>query len=254
LALAIGTIADLASTTDPARRLLVRSAALFALAGLLHVVVWAIDGGPWAGPVTWRKPIVFGLSIAFTTISLAWVLGKLPARSRLASARVLVGALVLEYGLIAMQRWRGVASHFNDATAFDGAVFTAMGVLILVASVVIVVWTREAWRTPGLAPDTRAAVLGGLLLLDAGLVIGIALSALGGALGAALAHPVVDALVAGAKPAHAIALHGPQTIPILAGLLAPRIADARRRATWIVLAATGQLALVVAVIAAEVLR
>jgi hypothetical protein len=37
-------------------------AALLVLSGLFHVGAFLADGGPWEGPLSWRKPITFGLS------------------------------------------------------------------------------------------------------------------------------------------------------------------------------------------------
>ena len=42
--------------------LLVTGLGLFLL-GLFHVAVWGFAGGAWEGPVSWRKPILFGTSI-----------------------------------------------------------------------------------------------------------------------------------------------------------------------------------------------
>jgi hypothetical protein len=36
-------------------------AGLLVLSGLFHLLVYAVDGGPWEGPVSWRKPVTFGL-------------------------------------------------------------------------------------------------------------------------------------------------------------------------------------------------
>jgi len=47
--------------------------AILAVAGLFHLVVFAVDGGPWYGPVSWRKPVTFGLSFGLTLITVAWV-------------------------------------------------------------------------------------------------------------------------------------------------------------------------------------
>jgi hypothetical protein len=41
-------------------------AALIA-SGLSHLAVFAVDGGPWEGPVSWRKPTTFGLSFGTNT-------------------------------------------------------------------------------------------------------------------------------------------------------------------------------------------
>jgi hypothetical protein len=48
--------------------------------GLAHVGVWGVTGGPWEGPVTWRKPILFGISGGLTAVSAGWVWSLLPRR------------------------------------------------------------------------------------------------------------------------------------------------------------------------------
>lgn len=46
--------------------------------GLFHVLVFLFSEGSWAGPISWRKPILFGISGGLTTISVGWVMGYLP--------------------------------------------------------------------------------------------------------------------------------------------------------------------------------
>ena len=41
-------------------RLYRATALLLIFSGLLHLVVFAVDGGPWNGPLSWRKPVTFG--------------------------------------------------------------------------------------------------------------------------------------------------------------------------------------------------
>ena len=83
---------------------------------MFHAAVYLVDGGPWEGPVSWRKPIVFGLSFGITVLTVSWFLTFL--RLRKATAWFVVGVLALaslgEVFLISMQKWRGVASHFNE--------------------------------------------------------------------------------------------------------------------------------------------
>lgn len=43
------------------------------VSGLFHLAVFAVDGGPWEGPVSWRKAVTFGLSFGLTLITIAWV-------------------------------------------------------------------------------------------------------------------------------------------------------------------------------------
>ena len=54
--------------------------AILVASGLAHVGAWAVGGGPWEGPVTWRKPILFGISGGLTAVSLGWAWSKLAWR------------------------------------------------------------------------------------------------------------------------------------------------------------------------------
>src|SRR5688572_16986709 len=131
--------------TPRAQTVMLWGALAFLASGVFHVGVWLVAGMPsLEGLVSWRKPIAFGLSTGVLAASLAWVIGLLPQTTRLyREAVAFVGLIVAELSLIYMQQWRGVGSHFNDATAFDGAVFTTMGVLIMVVAVIIAMWTRR---------------------------------------------------------------------------------------------------------------
>lgn len=94
------------------------------VSGLVHLGVFFVDGGSWKGPVSWRKPVTFGLSFGITTVTLAWITGFFPYRRLLVLATVTVAVTsALEVFFVTLQKWRGVPSHFNDSTPFDGALF-----------------------------------------------------------------------------------------------------------------------------------
>ena len=153
------------------RRILSAAALLFLASGLFHLTVWWLAGMPsLAGPVSWRKPITFGFSTGVLFLSLAWVIGLLPAsRRRMRQVRVFSALLVAEVALIDMQQWRGVASHFNDSTPFDSAVFTTMGVIIISASVFIALWTRDVFKEPlATGPAYAFAARTGMVMLNVG--------------------------------------------------------------------------------------
>jgi hypothetical protein len=226
-------LSRLFATLDRDRRLLVQIAMLYAASGLFHVVVWIIDGGAWAGDVSWRKPIVFGLSGAITTASLAWALGAVKPSS-----------MTLEIALITMQRWRGVASHFNTDTLTDGVVFQLMGILIVIASVPIVRWTITVLRDRTLAPERRAAVGGGLALLVVGLVVGLAIAQLG-SVGRIVEIPSLVTAARGLVPAHALALHGIQAMALLGWLLPRFVTSGARRVALLHAATIGGLVVIV---------
>ena len=49
--------------------------------GLVHSLAWLVTGESWDGPLSIRKPILFGISTGVTLISLGWVQHKIrPAK------------------------------------------------------------------------------------------------------------------------------------------------------------------------------
>jgi hypothetical protein len=53
------------------------------LAGVFHLGVFAVRGGPWEGPVSWRKPFTFGVSFGLTLIAVVWVTSYVRVSPRL---------------------------------------------------------------------------------------------------------------------------------------------------------------------------
>lgn len=190
-----------------------------------HGLVWLFDGGAWEGPVSWRKPIVFGISFATTFLAIGWLQGVLPHSRPLGRwTTILVGGGgVVETVLISGQRWRGVASHFNTSTPLDAAIFSVMGVtiaMLLVGLVTLTVWS--AMRLRGSTPVLIAALVGlGLMLV--GSAIGQGLINRGFAVveeTGDVPFAVTIGLAGSGKLAHAVALHGLQVLAVLALLLA----------------------------------
>ena len=154
------------------------------------------------GPVSWRKPITFGLSTGILSLSIAWILGLRPQTNWLVrQAAWFAGLLIAEVTLIDIQQWRGVPSHFYNATPLDGAIFTTMGLLITTVSGIIVVWTRALFRHS--LPTTAAyafAARAGMVMLNVGNLIGIIIAA------TQMTH---------LKPIHGAALHVIQLLPAM---------------------------------------
>jgi hypothetical protein len=187
-------------------------AALLLASGVFHGFVFLVDGGSWEGPVSWRKPIVFGLSFGIVLMTVSWIAGLM--RMRKVTGWIVIGVLsvasVAEVFLITMQRWRGVASHFNESTPFNATVFSLMGALVtLVALATIFVTIRSFW--PMEAPASLAwAIRIGLALMLVSQAVGVQMIAEGGnTFGAAGAL----------KLPHAFTLHAVQVLPALALLL-----------------------------------
>jgi len=149
--------------------------AVMLASGIAHLPVWAVLGGPWEGAVTWRKPILFGISGGLTAISLGWVWSMLPMRRvDVPLAAATAWALFVEVFLIDLQRWRGVASHFNRDTPLDSFLFDAMGALIVAVTLVIADLTlRLLLQRPAVTADMLLAARAGMLLLLVSCLLGI---------------------------------------------------------------------------------
>jgi hypothetical protein len=188
------------------------------ISGLVHLMIWGITGGPWEGPVTWRKPILFGISGGLTSLSMGWVWGQLPAwrhDRRLAWATAI--ALVIEVGLIDLQCWRGVPSHFNRSTSLDSFLYDTMGLLILwVTGVIIYVTVRFFLQPTTCSPDMRLAVQAGLIYLVISCLLGIWVGLNGDLRMQAGLEPEQFGEAGVPKFPHGVVIHALQWLPMLA--------------------------------------
>lgn len=191
---------------------------LLVVSGILHIVVWAILGGPWEGPLSWRKPILFGLSGGLTSLSLGWIWSLLPWRRGDAwLAAITAWALLVEVALIDLQCWRGVASHFNRSTTFDASLYDAMGALILVVTLVAADLAVRLHRVPTtLEADMRVAARAGLVLLVVSCLLGIWVSVHGDFELSRGRSPEVYGTAGVPKFPHGAAIHALQWLPLLA--------------------------------------
>jgi hypothetical protein len=226
---------------DPRARQLVLVGGLLVVSGLAHAVVWVVLGGPWEGPVTWRKPILFGISGGLTSLSCAWVWAKLPDRHGDGwLAATTAWALFVEVLLIDLQRWRGVASHFNRDTPLDGLLYDAMGVLILFVSAVIVDRTVRLFRTPAaLPPDMVLAARAGMVLLVISCGLGIWVSINGDRRVAEGLEPDRYGAAGVPKFPHGVVIHAIQWLPAIAWVARVSGLSVATRRRLVVLATVG---------------
>ncbi|MEU6625922.1 hypothetical protein ABZ926_34875 [Streptomyces litmocidini] len=115
---------------------------------LVSAVGIVVDDRVLVGVPIWTKPFKFSVSFIAYGLSLAWMLSLLPRGRRVGwwAGTVITVASTVEMVLITLQVIRGTQSHFNQATAFDSAVFSLMGatvaVLWLAALVIAVLLLR----------------------------------------------------------------------------------------------------------------
>jgi hypothetical protein len=129
-------------------------------AGLAHAAAWAVAGGSAAGPLSWRKPVTFGVSFGLTTLTLGWVAAWLPVRRATgwAASILLCTSTSLEVAWVSLQHARGVPSHFNDQAALDNGLFLLGGAAIAVTVVVVAAMTVAAFRSRPVSASARKAL------------------------------------------------------------------------------------------------
>lgn len=244
-------------------RIAYTAGAIMIVSGLCHIAVYAVDGGPWEGPVSWRKPITFGLSFGLTLISAAWAMSflRLWGLARNLLLGLFIGACTVEVVSITLQRWRGVASHFNEETTFDemlGKFGIAAGGGVLFTFVLVVTLTT-LFRAPfaGMAPELRLGLRAGWWTLLAAMCFGVVMVATAisktSAPGDGPEQQQAAYTSAGwLKPGHAITMHAIMILPGLAWLTSYLPWSPRRRHRVVALATAGYLVFA-AVIAGETL-
>lgn len=193
---------------------------LLVASGCLHVLVWMLDGGSLSGSVSWRKPILFGFSAGATLLSMGWVVGKMKRRwTDLPLFALFAVAMLVEVGLITLQQWRGVASHFNRATPFDGAVLAWIEWLILFATLVIAETARRSFHPLAATSDIALAVRAGMAYLLFACLLGFVLVWWGEYRLARDLPPETYPPAGVMKFPHGVPIHAIQYLPLLAWAL-----------------------------------
>lgn len=125
----------------------------------------ALDGRTVTGSPVWLKPAKFAVSTAIFVFTIAWLLRYITVWPRLMRvvAKILATVFVAEVGIIALQAARGVPSHFNASSRFDGALFSIMGIAIgilwLATVAVLAALMRQRFENPAWGWWLRLGVL-----------------------------------------------------------------------------------------------
>jgi hypothetical protein len=210
------------------QRVLMLAGAGFLVLLLLLAGISLVDSQQITGVNRWMKPIKFTNSIAIYLWTLAFYLYFLAGAEK-AKRVIAYGAAAMLTGeiiLIVMQAARGTTSHFNNSSAFDGAVFSAMGLMIVINTFLIIYLTYLYFRADSRLP---AAVVWGMRL---GLILFLLASFQGGYMSAQTGHavgaaeggaglPLVNWSTEGGdlRVAHFVGMHALQAIPLFALML-----------------------------------
>lgn len=191
----------------------------------LFVVLLAVapfDARTVTGLNPWVKPLKFCLSVTAYVWTLAWFVGHLRSRwVRLVSWGTAL-VFVVEMACIVSQAARGVTSHYNIKTPYDGAVFSLMGLMIafntLLVAVTLALFFLRVSRPLG--PAYLWGVRLGLLLFFLGSLEGMAMvSNMAHTVGAADGGPGLPFVnwstrSGDLRVAHFLAFHALQLLPL----------------------------------------
>ena len=216
--------------------LLFWTGAAMLLAFIVVALVSIGDTRTVMGINAWIKPMKFLTSVTIFMWTIAWFMPETrpdPAKRKFVSWTI---ALMMTGEIIAIlvQAARGTTSHFNIRTGFDAAIFSAMGIMIMMNTFATMVFL---WILRRDTPERRAGYLWGIRL---GLVIFLLASAQGGLIITNNAH-TVGAPDGGAglpfvnwstthgdlRIAHFAGLHALQGLPLLGFFLDRAKAPAR---------------------------
>ena len=251
----VGSLKSFWSRGQRADRLGYVVGAFLLLSGLIHLTILVSSGRSWQGPLSMRKPATFGLSFGLTLITIVWVASflRLGDRARRLLLVVFTAASTLETALVTLQAWRGVPSHFNLETTFDGLVARTLAAGGMALVVVILALTVAAFRANSEAPiSLRIALRFGFVVLVGAMVAGALMIARGMIL-VVNGDPQAAYSTGGMlKPTHAVTMHAVLALPLVAWLVSFLNLTERRRVGIVLVAAAGYLAVVGVVVVANV--
>jgi hypothetical protein len=158
---------------------------VLAITGWFHVGLLIImlciapfDSRSVMGLNPWIKPMKFAASITLYLWTFAWFLKYLPG-PRWAIRTISWGAsfvMIVEIVCLTLQAARGTTSHYNNATAFDAIVFSTMGNMILLNTLLVILFlTLFFTRRLALAPAYFWGIRLGTLVLVLGSLEGMAM-------------------------------------------------------------------------------
>jgi hypothetical protein len=179
------------------------SAALLMIGALVASIVGLLaDPRVITGAPAWLKPAKFAVSTAIYMLTLAAIFSMLPnwPRTRRVVGWMTATILILEVAIIDTQAWRGTTSHFNVGTLLDGALFTIMGLAIVIQTLSSVAVAVALWRQRF---DDRA--------LGWALRFGLVITIMGASTGGIMARPTASQLDA-AQTTGRMAIAGAHTV------------------------------------------
>ena len=171
----------------------------------------------------WLKPFKFYSSVGIMILTMAWLLYYLsnPKKIKIFSWLMVI-TMFFENGLIIAQAIRKTTSHFNATSALNGIVFSIMGMLIAIFTIVVIFACVSFFRQKQfsiLTPYVWGIRLGLLFFiifsLEGGVMVGLLKHTIGGPDGGP-GLPLVNwsNQYGDLRIAHFIGIHSLQVLPL----------------------------------------
>jgi hypothetical protein len=206
----------------------------------------------------WTKPLKFGISFSVYALTLAWLMSYLRRGKRAAkvTAGVVAVAGLVELAIITTQVVRGTTSHYNTSTPLNEALWSAMGMTI------VVLWLGTLFVAIMISRDglpeksVTWAVRFGLVIMLLGLAEGFLMTQQGetgahsvGVADGGAAIPLTGWSATGGdlRIGHFVGIHALQALLLFAMVLPRFVSDAQRRTRTVFIATASYTGLFVLV-------
>jgi hypothetical protein len=205
---------------------------LFAFAVAMSVltpvlaVLAVVDDRVLLGAPLWFKPLKFAISLALYAATLAWMLGQLRERTMQRTGWVVTAAAAIEMAVIVGQAAVGNRSHYNMDTPVSAALWSVMGVTIVVLWLATLAVALRFLREPGCDRAATTAIRLGLVVALIGLAEGFLMATAAthtvGTPDGGPGLPLLGWSTVGGdlRIAHFIGMHALQGLPLFAAALA----------------------------------
>jgi hypothetical protein len=189
-------------------------------------VLAVVDDRVLLGAPLWFKPLKFAISLALYAATLAWMLGQLRERTLQRTGWIVTAAAAIEMAVIVGQAAVGNRSHYNMDTPLSAALWSVMGVTIVVLWLATLAVALRFLREPGRDRVATTAIRLGLVVALIGLAEGFLMATAAthtvGAPDGGPGLPLLGWSTVGGdlRIAHFIGMHALQGLPLLAAALA----------------------------------
>jgi hypothetical protein len=189
-------------------------------------VLAVVDDRVLLGAPLWFKPLKFAISLALYAATLAWMLGQLRERTLQRTGWIVTAAAAIEMAVIVGQAAVGNRSHYNMDTPLSAALWSVMGVTIVVLWLATLAVALRFLREPGRDRAATTAIRLGLVVALIGLAEGFLMATAAthtvGAPDGGPGLPLLGWSTVGGdlRIAHFIGMHALQGLPLFAAALA----------------------------------